>query len=164
MRTIVAVCLRSLVERVLLWMRVWENPLSLLRCSSSGEPSALIGRLRAHGASVMHAPALVASLSLSLSLTRFLTGCKQCMTTIIFITSDMELISFSFFDHIHIITTSISFSSLHTAGCSLWLFCFPVFLETCFIAFYSRLHWHCQTIFFMGIFDTLNRLWIKLVS
>lgn len=66
MRTIVTACLRSLVERVLLWMRVWENPLSLLRCSSSDEPSALIGRLRAHGASVMHAPALVASLSLSL--------------------------------------------------------------------------------------------------
>lgn len=70
MRTIVTVCLHSLVERVLLWMRVcarvWENPLSLLRCSSSGELSALIGHLRAHGASVMRAPALVASLALSL--------------------------------------------------------------------------------------------------
>ncbi len=52
--------------------------------AARAEPSDLIGHLRAHGASVMHAPALVASLSLSLSLTRFLTGCKQCMTTIIF--------------------------------------------------------------------------------
>lgn len=70
MRTIVTVRLRSLwsvccSDRIR--MCVWENPLSLLRCSSSGEPRDPIGRLRAHRASVMRAPALVASRALSLS-------------------------------------------------------------------------------------------------
>ncbi len=70
--------------------------------------------------SCMHQPSLLPSL--------FLTGCTQCMTTIICITSDMELISLSFFDHIHIIT-SISFSSLHTAGCSRCCFVSLSFLK-----------------------------------
>lgn len=105
--------------------RVWENPLSLLRCSSSGELSALIGRLRAQGASVMHAPAL--ALSLSLSSTLFLTG---CVPTIIFITSDLELTSFLTLIIFILINTSILFSPLHTDSL---LLCFPVFLEMCLL-------------------------------
>lgn len=114
--------------------------------------------------SVRHACTSSRCFPLSFSLTRFLTGCTQCMTAIICITSYIELISLSSFDHIHIINTSISFSLLHTVGCSLCCFVsLSVWTWVLLLSTQGCIDIVKQYIF-MGIFDTLNRLWIKCAS